>query len=106
MIGMLPRYGTRFSPLTLLSSMRPPSTTTPPSSMSTVVVMVRLLVTRSTAPAGFWPMLELSIEIFIMTAEPSGEMVGVTLRMVPTSSRWMVWKGLTVPPVEALVLVN
>ena len=51
-------------------------------------------------------MLELSIEILSITAEPSGEMVGVTLRMVPTSWRWMVWKGLTVPPVTAVVLVN
>ena len=41
----------------------------PPSSISTLVVMVRLLVTRSTAPAGFWPMLELSIAIFSSTAD-------------------------------------
>ena len=51
-------------------------------------------------------MLELSIESFIITAVPSAEIVGVTLRMVPTSSRWMVWKGLTAPLVAVPVLEN
>src|SRR5258708_4572822 len=89
--------------------MSPPRTTMPPSSMSTVVLIVRLLVTRSTAPAGFWPMLELSIESFSITELPSAEMVGVTLRIVPTSWRWMVWNGLTTPEVPvavAAVFVN
>jgi len=55
--------------------------------MSTVVGDGALVVTRSTAPAGFWPILELSIEILSITDVPSAEMVGVTLRMVPTSWR-------------------
>ena len=101
MIGMLPRKGTRCSPLTLLSSIRPPSTTMPPSSISTLVVMVRLLVMRSTAPAGFWPMLELSMRDLQQHRRAFRVICGVTLRMVPTSSRWMVWKGFTVPPVDA-----
>ena len=71
MIGMLPRNGTRVSLLLRSSSIRPPSTTMPPSSISTVVLTVRLLVTRSTAPAGLVPMLELSIEILSMTCVPS-----------------------------------
>ena len=38
-------------------------------------------------------MLEASCEIFSITESPS-LICGVILRMLPTSSRWMVWNGL------------
>ncbi len=43
-------------------------------------------------------MLEASCEILSSTELPS-LICGVILRMLPTSSRWMVWNGLTTPPV-------
>ena len=101
--GMRPRKGTRCSPPVCESWMRPPSTTVPPSSMSTCVLMVRLLVTRSTAPELVAAMLELSCSILSITESPS-LICGVTFRIVPTSWRWMVWNGASgVPPPLVLV---
>ncbi len=87
MIGMLPRKGTRCSPFEDALEMSPPSTTTPPSSMSTLVLMVRLLVVISTAETEVGATLELSMDILSTTEFPSADICGVTLRMVPTSSR-------------------
>ena len=101
--GMRPRNGTRCSPPVCESWIRPPSTTVPPSSISTRVLMVRLLVMRSTAPALEAAMLELSCSILSITESPS-LICGVTLSSVPTSRRWIVWKGASgVPPPLVLV---
>ena len=69
----------------------------PPSSISTLVVTLRLLVVGLVVEVEVGTTLELSIEIFNITAVPSVDL-GVTFRIVPTSSLWMVWKGLTAPP--------
>ena len=102
--GMRPKKGTRCSPPVCESWIRPPSTTVPPSSISTCVLMVRLLVTRSTAPELVAAMLELSCSILSITESPS-LICGVILRMVPTSCRWIVWKGFRLLPVLPPVLV-
>jgi len=68
----------------------------PPSSTSTLVEMVRLFVIRSLVLT-CWElaaMLEASCEILRTTESPS-LIWGVIFRMLPTSSRWMVWNGLT-----------
>ena len=96
---MPPRNGTRCSPSCRLSWIRPPSTTTSPSSARTLVEIVRLLVITSTVLIELCARLDTSCSIFIMIV-PSSVICGVILRMMPTSWRWMVWKGLTTPPVD------
>ena len=76
----------------------------PPSSMRIVVLMERLLVEMSAESAIFAPGAESSCSILSWMASPS-LMCGVTLRMVPTSSRWIVSKGLVVPFTAAVELV-
>ena len=79
----------------------------PPSSISTLVLIVRFVVVRSTAPwgpASLGTTEELSRSIFSRTASPS-LICGVSLMIVPTSSRWIVWKGVTELFAEP-VLVN
>ena len=66
MIGMLPRKGTRVLALDAVVLDQAAEHDDAAILDQHVVVMVRLFVMRSTAPAGFWPMLELSIEILSM----------------------------------------
>jgi len=69
----------------------------------TLVVIVRLLVIRSLllTCCELAAMLDASCEILSRTELPS-LICGVILRMLPTSSRWMVWNGLTLPPVPGM----
>ncbi len=102
---MRPRPGTRCSLLRIWSSIRPPRTSTSPSLTNTDVLIVRLLVTRSTAPVAPALMLEVSCSIFSFTPLPS-LICGVIFSFVPTSWRWMVWNGLTVPTFALPAFVN
>ena len=94
---MEPRNGTCDLLSRSSSEIRPPSTMMPPSSTMTLVEIVRLLVMRSTATCALAAMLEASCEILSSTESPS-LICGVILRMLPTSSRLIVWNGFTCPP--------
>ncbi len=102
--GIAPSTGTRSSLSVTVSCIRPPSTMMPPSSIRMVVLIERLLVEMSAESASFAPGEESSCSILSWMASPS-LMCGVTLRMVPTSSRWMVSNGLVVPLTAAVELV-
>ena len=95
---MLPRIGVRRSVSCTWSSIRPPRTRMSPESTITVVVRLRLLVTRSTAPADPADTAETSWLILSWMVSPS-LICGVMPSVMPTSLRSIVWNGLTMPVV-------
>ena len=60
--------------------------------------MVLSLVIRSTAPVAEAEIFEISWAIFKSIESPS-LICGVMVRLTPTCSRCIVWKGFTAPPV-------
>ena len=83
---MEPSTGMRSSLSETVSFIRPPSTIIPPSSMRIVVLTERLLVDMSAELVSLAPGEESSCSILSCMVSPS-LIYGVTLRMVPTSSR-------------------
>ena len=72
---------------------------------NTDVVIVRVFVTRSTAPRR--PALKLEVSCSIVSFTPLPSLIcGVIFRLVPTSSRWIVWNGFTLPLLPLPVFVN
>ena len=104
MPGMSPSRGTLDEEMSMRSSMRPPSTRIEPSSTITFVSIERLLVVGPVplVPSAWPTTAELSWKI-VMRIVPPSPICGLMRKVMPTSLRSTVWKGLVVP---VPVLVN